>query len=288
MGHRGRPIHSPMINLMRLLEDDVRTVWDPQRFSTSGRLPVVVGTVNPVGEEPGRDSPVQAPVEASVDSPREGTSLLPSCLDMLVKMPGEENLTIPNPWAESPVIGEVLAECLRFEREHDWGRDRFAYLTVDHRVVPAGRTHRNRGWHFDGMQGARYQVKLPACYQYVWSSAESTEFSSVPVSAVGLSESGDNWFHALGGQIPAAFPPVRFPAGMIVVMSAYQLHRSPEVGVPTRRLFVRLDYSLKEQDRLGNTVNPLLPAPWVFRERSLPEGLVGVVDDAGWDSGSFE
>jgi hypothetical protein len=203
---------------------------------------------------------------------------------MLVKLPGGRDLAVPSSYLDDPDIGAVLEVMTRHDRDvlDGLGVHRYAYLTVDSRVVPGGRTHRNSGWHFDGMQGERYASPLPVCYQYVWASAIPTEYSDAPTSTAGLSVTRHNWFTELGAQVPDCHPVTTYPDGSILLMSAYQLHRSPTVTATTSRLFVRLDYSFKRQDRLGNTVNPLLPAPWQYVPRDMPAGLSSPVDDAGW------
>lgn len=67
-------------------------------------------------------------------------------------------------------------------------------------------------------------------------------------------------------------------------MSAYSLHRNPLVdqGESSIRSFSRLDVSCKQQDRLGNTVNPELPAAFHHVARDLALGLGRPPDDAGW------
>lgn len=211
----------------------------------------------------------------------------PSCLDMLVKLPGDA-LTLPPPYDADPAIREAFR--LLFETEDrvlsSWRESRYLYLTVDRRFVEPGRTHRNAGWHFDGMQGARYPVKLPVCHQYVVSSRNTTEFSDAPVDATDLDEDRDNWFLAIGARVPDDAPVFRPEPGQLMLMSAYQVHRSPVAEEPGWRTFVRIDVSLKQQDRLGNTPNPALPAPWVFVERRLPEGLGVPKASSGWEGAS--
>lgn len=245
-----------------LLREDANAVFDPARFNLS-RLPVRVAELP----------------EGSL------TGTLPCCLDMLVKLPGGP-FVLPDPYAAHHGIALFMDECTRFENSlvEDWRDTHYAYLTVDSRFVRGGLSHRNGGWHFDGMQGARYPIKLQGCHQYVVSDRLTTEFTGHPTDAAGLDELRHNWFEELGAQVPEDAATFR-PAPMeIMVMSTYQLHRS-RVAAPDEegwRTFLRLDLSLKQQDRLGNTMNPDLPAPFEFVPRSLPEGLAKPIRDAGW------
>lgn len=246
-----------------ILSDDCSGTFDPSRFTLS-RMPVTVATL-PEGALEGD---------------------LPCCLDMLVRLPGGE-FALPEPFASHDGIAAFIRECVDFEDllVSGWRETHYAYLTVDRRIVREGKSHRSAGWHFDGMQGARYPSKLQACHQYVVSDRLPTEFTSASTDASGLDELRHNWFEELGGQVADAAE-IASPADLeIVAMSAYQLHRSRVAGEGESgwRTFLRLDFSLKQQDRLGNTPNPALPAPFAFVPRDLPEGLSRPVRDSGWE-----
>ena len=206
---------------------------------------------------------------------------------MVVKLSGQSHLTIPAPYLEHPGVQAFLALCDSKERSllQALYPDYYAYLTVDNRLVLAGATHRNAGWHFDGMQGARYKIKLPACHQYVVSDCLPTEFVCAAYDATQLDENTDNWFASLSVQVLDSDPRFTPQPLQVVLISAYQLHRSVPASTAQRRMFMRLDYSLKQQDRLGNTQNPLLPAPWPYVSRNLPAHLSLPVSDTGWNNG---
>lgn len=252
-----------MIEGLELLRSDCAEAFMPVKFSAE-RLPV--------------------PVARLADGALEGD--LPCCLDMLVKLPGGR-LVLPEPYASHAGIVAFMAECMAFEDGlvSGWDETHYAYLTVDRRIVKEGNSHRSGGWHFDGMQGARYPVKIQACHQYVVSDRLTTEFVSAPTDATGLDELRHNWFEELGRQVPDDAE-IFAPAGLeIYAMSAYQLHRSRIAGPGEGgwRTFLRLDFSLKQQDRLGNTPNPALPASFEFVPRDLPEGLSRGIKDSGWE-----
>lgn len=250
-----------------LLVEDVSLPFDGRRFGVS-RRPVPVGRI-----------PVEH-LDADTDS----------CLDMLIKLPGGD-VRLPAAFM-TPAVRSFVTLAAEMEKSlfpnRGWD-DHYLYLTVDQREVPPGRSHRNAGWHFDGMQGARYPVKLPACRQYVVSSANPTEYATVPTDARGLTENGHNWFVELGAQVDEGLPGavVKGMPGEAMLMSAYQLHRSPVSTADRayRRTFFRLDVSMKQQDRLGNSINPDLEAPFVYQPRSLPEGLRYEISDSGWEAG---
>ena len=241
------------------LQHDITEPFQPSMFSTS-RLPVSLG---PLNHTIGR---------------------LPSCLDMLIKLPKQDKI-IPEPYQDDVGIRAFVEIAMMFEDKilPGWRDTHHLYLTVDQRIVKKDHTHRNAGWHFDGMQGTRHKTKLNACHQYVLSTDLPTEFTSQPTNAMDLCEHKDNWFESLGAQVHDQNLWQPEPLEM-VLMSAYQLHRSVQAPKDTPRTFLRLDVSLKQQDRLGNTENPDLPAPWPFVERPMPPHLDRGVHDTGWEN----
>ena len=247
-----------------LFIEDIINPFSAKRFAES-RWPLQVGDLTPA-------------------APQD----LPSCLDMLVKMP-KGDMVLPMPYCGVDRVTEFLEKSFAFEDEllPGWRDTHYAYLTVDQRIVRPQTTHRSGGWHFDGMQGSRYPVKINACHQYVSTDFLPTEYTNQPTDATGLDENKHNWFSSLGNQVEETSDVMSFGVNKIVVMSAYQLHRSPVyTGTEEHlRTFMRLDISLKQQDRLGNTINPDLPAPWEFQERSLPTGLSEARPRLGWTGG---
>lgn len=246
--------------------DDITHKFERGRFSIS-RLPVKVGRL---------------------ENHRFGTAL-PSCLDMLVYVPGGE-ISIPDVYKCDLAIMDVIKQAVDHEDKlmPSWRDTHYVYITVDQRMITAGRTHRNGGWHFDGMQGIRYLDKLEVCHQYVVSDNNPTEFSNVVVDATNLDEATDNWFIELGKQVPddaELFVPETYD---IMMMTAYQLHRSP-VAKPEhegQRTFIRMDFTKKKFDRVGNTINPALPAPFEFYPRPLPFDINPEAKQSDWNGAS--
>lgn len=252
-------------NYKQIALSDISSRFHPYRFSIS-RRPLKVGRLTSTF----------------------GTAL-PSCLDMLIYVPGGE-IALPEVYQDDAAVLETIRQAVEFEDQlmPSWRETHFIYLTVDQRALQSGRTHRNGGWHFDGMQGVRYPEKLEVCHQYVVSDNNPTEFSDVPVDANGLDEAKDNWFVELGKQIPEDAELIVPDTYDIMMMTAYQLHRSP-VARPEhegQRTFIRMDFTRKKFDRIGNTINPVLPAPFEFFPRPLPFELVVEVKEAEWNGAS--
>lgn len=249
-------------SLQSLILDDITSTFEPARFGLE-RVPAHVGNL----------------------SVSFGANI-PCCLDMLIKLPAGD-VMVPEPYKADPAITSYLEQAFSFEDVllPTWRETHYAYLTVDQRPITVGKSHRNAGWHFDGMQGKRYPVKMPVCHQYVVSNHLPTEFTSKATDATRLDYARDNWFDALGSQIPEGEPVFQPGINEIMLMSAYQIHRSPvaKIGDEGVRTFLRMDITMKKFDRIGNSINPLMDCPFELFDRPMPfEDFV--VRDTGWSS----
>jgi hypothetical protein len=175
-----------------------------------------------------------------------------------------------------------LEKVLKFEKAHnpDW-ENYYLYLTVDTRTVKKGKSQRIGGWHFDGMQGAQYPQKLPACHSYLVATALPTQFNYTAAKDVDyLDEGKHNWYVELTRMLN---PRKGFFAKIntLYAMTAYQIHRSVKASKDTPRVFIRLEFSKKKFDREGNTVNPDLKTNFKYRDR--PFGFMGKTKpDSPW------
>lgn len=243
-------------NFSTLIEDIVHP-WNPERFLLP-RLPIYVGKV------------------------RDRCAFLSekvSCLDMLIKIPFGE---VKIPYSDRSII-EIVNQCVAFEKtiNPNWN-NYYAYLTIDQRFVRQGLTHRREGIHFDGMQGAAYSHKLFACHSYLVCDTLPTRFYVQEFGAKYLNEIYDNWFVELGKQatIQKVFYPQPFD---IFLMTAYQIHEAVPASKSTERTFMRVEFTLKQYNRVGNTLNPLIQVGWKFVDREIPKPLrTGRLRDTGW------
>lgn len=232
----------------KLLESDIAQTWDPERFSFK-RKPEIV---------------------SEIDHKEEFSSPQVSVLDMPIKFPSGE-FRIPT---ENKAIHEIVDKAFRYEQLINplWERY-YVYLTIDQKQVSRGESHRVHGAHFDGMQGLAYPKKLPVCHQYVIANAAPTQFFIQEFDAKNLDEKRQNWFTELEKQIVPDAVMTAEPF-TLYLMTAYSMHDSPIVKEDCLRTFCRVEFSLKEFDRDMNTRNPLLPSPWKYRPRPIPEHLL--------------
>ena len=116
-----------------LLIEDIKKTWSAERYGLVHK-PYVITKV---------------PVEVL-------TSPKPNVLDMPIKLPGGDfQVTYDD------AVKTIVGLCVAFEQKinPDW-EEYYCYLTMNQSIVLPGKTQRNAGVHFDGMQGSRYPENL--------------------------------------------------------------------------------------------------------------------------------
>lgn len=226
-------------------------VWNPERFRDN-RTPLRVGKIEPS--------------HLKADN-------LPCALNMRIKNAGDSTFHLPDPYAQSTALISMIIQSTKAEAKlNPMWQDYNAYLTVDNRYVKAGTHQRGNDWHFESMQGARYQKKLPTCQFFVAATAFPTEFYTGGVDASSLHETRDDWFKALARQVEQRISNCLSEAerrklihvgapGDIEAFSSYQMHRSPEMPEDVQRTVIRLEFTQKTLETVGDSTNPLLASP---------------------------
>ena len=193
----------------------------------------------------------------------------PSVLNMPIKMPGT-GFRVP---AELEQFREFLQKIIDHENAVNPEMDGwYAYLTVDQHDVSAGSTHRRPGVHIDGVQGARYAVKLPPEHLYSASDRLGTVFYDQSFDLTRLDPARQH-VHAELERQAREENAVRVADYDIAYWDSYSVHRADVAPEPLRRTFVRVEFSRKRYDSLGDTHNPLFEYDWRPVARPIPANL---------------
>lgn len=190
----------------------------------------------------------------------------PRCLNLPIKLAGAKEYWLPGEWAGLRPLLEVVVDA---EQAANPALDDFyAYLTVDCSFVEAGEHQREPGCHLDGYQGAAIQPKTAVARNYVAVSNGPTVFYDQLFSIAHLDDAVYNVFTALDRQKrPEAARPIAELT--LYAFDGYAVH---EAGAATRtglRTFVRVTYELERYDRLGFSINSLLPVSWPQVDRDF-------------------
>ncbi|MBI4349236.1 MAG: hypothetical protein HY553_20530 [Elusimicrobia bacterium] len=192
-----------------------------------------------------------------------------SVLNMPIKMP-KTGFKIP---AELEHLREFIQKMIDHEAAINPKLEEFyAYLTVDFSAVVAGQTHRKPGIHIDGVQGARYPVKLPPEHAYSASSVLGTVFYDQVFDLTALDPAKHHVHAELERQADEtmAWPAENFG---IYFWDSYSVHRAAIAREALRRTFVRVEFSKKIYDSEGDTHNPLFEYDWKPVPRPIPAEL---------------
>jgi len=232
---------------MEILIDDVNTIWDKDRFLIV-REPIVI---------------------------KEFTDFKffkkNRCLDMPIKMAKSNNIKLP---IEYMFLKPIIKEAYDFEKIINKNvNNYYMYLTFHNSEVKSGNTQRKNGWHIDGMQGSEYPKKIKVCHSYLISDTIETEFAIQNFDVSDFDYYKDNWFKKLGNQVDSKNIKT-YGFNNLTFMTSYQVHRCGILDKDIYRNFVRIEFSLKKFNRIGNTINPLIKTNWKYINRDIPKHLI--------------
>lgn len=257
-----RPAAVPAKDLKSPIHQDMLEPWDLKRM-LKRRAPLRIGSVD---NKPAFSAPVA------------------SVLNLPIKMPGT-GFKIP---AELSPMREFLQKIIDYEAASNPKLGEFyAYLTVDRGFVKKGDTHRRPGIHIDGVQGSRYPEKLPPEHTYSASDAVGTVFYAQSFDLRHINPDRDYIHGELERQADEKNAVKAADYG-IYFWDSYSAHRAALADEDAERTFVRVEFSRKVYDSVGDTVNPLFDYDWKRLSRPIPyelnwhaEGLSKVVYEKG-------
>lgn len=199
------------------------------------------------------------------------THALERCLDMPIRLAGEETYTLPQKWFG---LWDLLRRIIEIEHacNSNW-MDYNTYITVDSRFLNKGQQQRRGGLHVDGFQGARIKTKTKVTRNYVIANNGGTRFWPRPFVAA-YDDSKINIFKKFDGQAALGRDPITAWNNFVYFMDAYTVHESGFASHLGIRNFIRVTFDLKKFDRLGNTHNDLLNYDWKMVARDVQSTLV--------------
>lgn len=192
-------------------------------------------------------------------------------LDMPIKFPSS-NYRIPQQLLHLLPLIQKIASHEHFINEKI--NDYYCYLTLDRRIVKSGKTTRKEGIHVDGFQGARLGEKLPIDHSYLLYSNYPTIFFNQSFKVEKQwDKTCHNYFEGFENQkLPSK--EVVYPNHTVLLIDAYTLHEAPQVTQDTERTFLRLSYTVREFDRLGNAHNSMFDYHWDMHHRDIQKTLI--------------
>ena len=240
--------------------DNIGLKFDYAKFAETRHPPVSIGFLcdtftfdEPIaaGTDQAQDMPIAFPVSDRNDYEYR----LPSCYKLL----NEFVQKVADVWSSLE------------PNAHEY----YAYLSLSYGVIPPWKVQRRPGIHCDGFQSARVNPKEKGEYTFVASNSLPTLFYVEEFDTSPLDPSRDNFFIRFSQN--ATKDPIDCQRPYeIMMMDPYCLHSavSNVTDDAIRRTFVRIIYSTRVYDRLGNTVNPSFDYRWEMVRREAQADLV--------------
>jgi hypothetical protein len=234
-----------------------RKVWDIAQFDAVN-LPEVVGEVDPSFSD------------------FQGIRVL----DMPIHMPGQ-GWAIPDYIQEQ--FGEMIQQVIDAEsRFGDFEQDHYVYITVDQKMVNAGKTGRRPGAHSDAyieQKGEQFDITTEnadvvaaeqgeVSHTYICADVFPTEFfrARFPLTDTSCEGSLQTF-----DEIAETAEVVTYPAYTVLRLDPFVVHRSAVADRDTQRTFVKVSVSRKRYARQGNTRNEAFDYDWSLTARSPHE-----------------
>jgi hypothetical protein len=192
------------------------------------------------------------------------------CLDMPIKMAGDKEYRIP---LEFERFGDAISKMISWENAHNKRNlDFYAYLTIDQTKSNSG-FHREPGCHVDGFQGARISPKVICDRSYIVLDCNCPSIWNQSFETVeNMDDNTQNIFHEFD-RTKHYSSEIKTTPYDIYFMDGYTVHSANEIVNESTRTFLRLSYSVRKFDRLGNSKNNCFDYKWEMVERSIAKNL---------------
>lgn len=250
------PQQIELINANYLVVKDIDTVWDVEKFKRP-RIPAKIGHVE----------------DHSLFSKRD----IPRCIHMPIKLP-DSDVRIPKEYKQFAAEIQKMFDYEYSANPHL--NNYYAYLTVDVGFVPRETTQRVPGPHVDGLPRDRKNPKTVIDHAYLVTDAVPTRFYFQSFDMMNY-DSNKHHFFAIFRALADETQSFVIKPNEIYLMNAYSVH-TPEVALEdSYRTILRLEFSVLDFDREGNSINPAFAKddnyphyPFKYIPRPIPEDLI--------------
>lgn len=192
--------------------------------------------------------------------------------DMPIKVPGQAEHHLPLEVVAAKEAVQIAVD-VEYTLNPQYVADYYAYLTLHRYQATAGVAERGSGPHSDSLQGPRIRTKTPIEHGVIVADVDPPLFYCHEFNLADLDSDHDDIARHIYGQADPD-QTVRAAPFQLNFFDAYCIHSAVPSTGPIMRTFLRVTYSVRPFDRLGNTVNEAIGELWNNVPRPRPEGLV--------------
>jgi len=201
---------------------------------------------------------------------------LTDCLDMPIRLKGQEHYSIPENWSSLVPAIQKLIDIEHANNPH-WS-DYYTYMSIHYTPdLIAGKQQRHGGCHTDGFQGAREPERTKGSRSYVAVTNGGTRYFPQKFVA-SLDSAKFNVFEGFDLQVErdSEGRPIFGIAeeNLFYFFDAYTVHESGSAERDGARLFIRLTWEMKLFDRAGNAKNAMLDYNWTPVDYDIRADLI--------------
>jgi hypothetical protein len=189
---------------------------------------------------------------------------MPNVVNLPIKMMGDDTIYLP---VEYEGMSEALSKIFAYEKAVNPNySDYYAYLTVDKRTILE---NSDQGvYHVDGFQSAE-QTNMTVQRNYAVCDVVPIQHVVDPMETRGLIGDTVGEFYKSFAHQSQHVDKMETVPFQIYLYDAFQVHKTTQAMVTTDRTYLRVSFTQRRLNRLGNGINPLIPHEWTYVPQNL-------------------
>lgn len=191
---------------------------------------------------------------------------MPNVVNLPIKMAGDNEVYLPS---EYEGMVEALSKIIAYEKANNPSySDYYAYLTVDKTFVRKGSSQSRFVYHVDGFQSAE-QTEMTVQRNYYVTNIVPNKYVLEPMETKGLiGDTIGEYYESFTYQAQYVEKMESIPLH-IYLYDAYQVHSPTLTMATTDKTTLRVSFTQRQLNTLGNGINPLIPYEWTYTPNTL-------------------
>lgn len=191
---------------------------------------------------------------------------MPNVVNLPIKMESNDTLYIP---VEYEGMVEALSKIISYEKEVNPSYDKYyAYMTIDKSYIKKGSSQSRFIYHVDGYQSAE-QTAMTVQRNYYVTDIVPNIYVVDPMETNGLQgDTVGKWFDSFTHQSQHVDTMKAIPLH-IYHYDGYQVHSPTQTMATTDKTTLKVSFTRRKLNQLGNGINPLIDYEWTYTPNKL-------------------